>query len=165
MPDRRSYPVTIAGFLVSALIFGGTAAAVVWFASLVVLPWLLAPLSLAGVTRLVAIVVGAAVGVKVALEATRVWLHGWEELLRGTPARRRLRHAILLLPGVAVGVLAVLVVGGGLTDPAAREEPWILVLVGAVGVSVSWVLARTVLAYREGRRQATADRPSARRKG
>lgn len=157
MAERRSYTVTTVVLAISTLLFGGASAAVVWFASLIVLPWILAPLSLADWTRVGAIVIGGAVGLKVSLEAARVWLHGWPTLLRGTGGQRLIRHAILLLPVVAVGVMTSLVVLGGVTDPGVRERPWILVLVVAVGICIAWVLLRTFSAYREGRRRAIDD--------
>lgn len=158
MADRQSYARTTAVAVGSLLLFGVVSYLVVVFGAIAVLPLLLAPTPLADAAGLLAHLLAIGVAVKISLEAARVWLHGWSELLRGTRSQRRVRHAILLLPALLAGSLAVLVVVGGITDASARETPVLLVVVGAVGAAVTWVLARSVAAYREGRRDASGER-------
>lgn len=156
MADRPTYGRATVLWIASALTYGLGTFVAVGFGVLM----LLGNEPLGPVATLLALLVPLLVAAKVTDEATRVRLHGWTELRRGSPGRRLLRHAILLLPVAIVGGLGLLVVLGTVTslptllgDPTGRYS-WAVWVLGAFALVFGWVLFRTVTAYREGRYEA-----------
>ena len=114
----------------------------------------LAGVELASWFGIAAALLALLVGVKAADEATRVRLHGWQELHRGSFARVVVRHALLAVP--AVVLLAFLVATAVGLGTSLREigSPLGLALFAAVVGSIAFVAVRTVRSFLEGRREA-----------
>lgn len=142
MIDRVSYPRTIAVLAACVAISGVPAYAVTWFGAMLVFH------------PLVAHGISAAVAAVVSLEAAGVWFHGWERLLRGTKTRRILRHAVLLVPAASAAFWGLAVSVGGFSSLASGDSAsYALVPALAVGAVLAWVLWRSAVAYRTGRRE------------
>lgn len=153
MSDRASYATT-AGTWAAAFVLLGlpTASVVVTLGAVVTLPLGLDPPWYVDL-----IVWGAAilVGAKAADEATRVRLHGWREIHRGSSARVLAGHVLLAVPALlGLGFLCLTLVG---VAAAFRDlhEPAAVALFLVVAAVLLFVTVRTVRAFREGRREAT----------
>lgn len=85
-----------------------------------------------------------------AVEVTRVRLHGFSELRRGTPGRRILRHGILgTITALAVLSLVEFLVSGLVGAIDAGQSAVAAGLVATLMV-LGWAVVRSLLAFRQG---------------
>lgn len=162
MTERRSYAVTASVWLGALVVVGlPTIAGVAWSIQFVAVELLGTnpswPLEVA------AAVLAILLGVTAAGEATRVRLHGWQELQRGPPARRALRHVALGLPALALLALSLGIAVSAAFEAAGDATGLVLGVLVASGAITAFVVVRAVRAFREGRRDASATASAAER--
>jgi len=152
MVERERYGITVAVFA-GALVLVALPTAALLAGSLDAI------LRAVGIARppplqLVVGLLSISFGLKVATELTRVRLHGFAELHRGSPRRVLARHAMLAVPAlVVIGYLGFLVVA--LAMEASRDANGLVVALFVATVVFFAVLVRgTLQAVLAGRRDA-----------
>ncbi|WP_248516044.1 hypothetical protein [Salinarchaeum laminariae] len=152
MTDREQYATTAAVWVGSLVLVGVPTMAVVGRSANAVL-------SRASVPRppvlLLAVgVLSIAVGLTVATELTRVRLHGFASLHRGSIARTIGRHTVLLVPAVAfLWYAGVTVFSEIAAEVGGSASPAGAVGFGGVALTFVYVAYRCVRAFVDGRRE------------
>lgn len=155
-PSRQSYIVSSAVTLGAVLLFGPLTYVIVVHASEILGRIVGVSVPFTGTLGLVVSMSAILIALAVVTEVTRIRLHGYAELGRGTSTRQLIRHVLLMLPVVAALIVAVELVYEMFQLGLDRESIVILGMVTVVILALILMIFRSTTAFYRSWRQTAS---------
>lgn len=155
-PSRQNYIVSSAVALGAFLLFGPLTYVMVVHASEIIGRVAGVNVPFTGTLGLIVSLSAILIALAVVTEITRVRLHGYAELGRGTSGRQLVRHILLVVPVVAALIVAGEFIYEMFHWGLARESVVILGIVAIVVLALTFMIVRSSTAFYRAWRQTVS---------